>query len=261
MKTAGWILVMAAALGAQEADRVAVPFSNPAGPKRVNVSVMQGSIHVKTHAGNEVIVEAQSRPARRRTPPPPGMRRIDAGTGLSVEESGNTITVRTPPHAGGEINLTVPAECSLKLSSLNNGDISVEGVSGDIDVNNLNGEVQVRNVSGSVVAHSLNGKVLVSLNQVAAGKAMSFSTLNGNVDVTLPADVKANVRMKSQNGEIWSDFDIQLAASNRTPVTEGGGEKGKYKVKFDRAMTGAINGGGAEIQFTTLNGTIYIRKK
>lgn len=262
MKPVGLVLIVAAALGAQDADRTTVPFSNPDGPKRVEVNVVNGSIHVKAHAGKDVIVEAAGPRSRRRdAPPPPGMRRIDMGTGLAVEESGNTITVKTPPSGGGEINITVPAECSLKLSTINNGSLSVEGVSGDIDASNLNGEVSVRNVSGSVVAHSLNGRVLVSLNQVTPGKAMSFSTLNGNVDVTLPADVKANVRMKSQNGEIWSDFDIQLNASNRTPVTEGGGGKGKYKVKFDRAMTGAINGGGAEIQFTTLNGTIYIRKK
>ena len=35
---------------------------------------------------------------------------------------------------------------------------------------------------------------------------MSFSSLNGTVDVTLPSDVKAKLMMKTNNGEIWSDF-------------------------------------------------------
>lgn len=260
MKIAGLFLGLAALVWAQDAaDRVTVPFSNPTGAKRVNVSVINGSIHVKTHSGNDVIVEGRGVPSKRREAPA-GMKRIDAGAGMTVEESENTITVRTPP-SGAQLNLTVPVECALKLSTMNNGSISVEGVSGDIDVNNLNGAVVVRNVSGAVVAHSLNGMVQVVLDRVTPGKAMSFSTLNGNVDVTLPADTKANVRMKSQNGEIWSDFDIQLSASNRGPVTEGADGKGKYKVKFDRMMTGSINGGGPEFQFTTLNGVIYIRKK
>ncbi len=258
MRAVRMIWMLAAVLSAQESDRVTVPFSNPDGPKRINVSVLNGAIHVKTHTGKDVVVEANGRGMRRREGPP-GMRRIDMGSGLSVEESGNTINVRTPP-GGADINLTVPVECSVKLSTLNNGDISVEGVSGDIDVNNLNGQVDVRNVSGAVVAHSLNGKILVSLNQVTAGKAMSFSTLNGNVDVTLPADLKANLNMKSQNGEIWSDFEIQLNAAPAAAVSDGK-DKGKYKVKFDSARVGTINGGGAEFRFHTLNGSIYIRKK
>ena len=35
---------------------------------------------------------------------------------------------------------------------------------------------------------------------------------------------------------------------------------GKYRVQFDKAMFGLINGGGPEMQLTTFNGNIYIRK-
>jgi hypothetical protein len=34
-----------------------------------------------------------------------------------------------------------------------------------------------------------------------------------------------------------------------------------YKVRIDRAMYGAINGGGPEMQFVTYNGNILIHKK
>jgi DUF4097 and DUF4098 domain-containing protein YvlB len=118
----------------------------------------------------------------------------------------------------------------------------------------------VSHVSGSVVAHALNGRVLVSLDRVTANKSMSFSSLNGNVDVTLPADVKANVRMKTDNGEIYSDFDVKLDASARQPVVEGNKSSGQYRVRFDKGVYGTINGGGPEMQFTTFNGTIFIRK-
>ena len=36
--------------------------------------------------------------------------------------------------------------------------------------------------------------------------------------------------------------------------------KGKYRISFDRFLTGSINGGGPEITFNTFNGDIYIRK-
>ncbi len=38
---------------------------------------------------------------------------------------------------------------------------------------------------------------------------MSFSTMNGDVDVTMPGDVKARVKLKSDNGEIYSDFEVR----------------------------------------------------
>ena len=108
----------------------------------------------------------------------------------------------------------------------------------------------------------LSSATEVETNALTPNKAMSFSTLNGNVDVTLPADTKANLKMKTDNGEIFSDFEITLkATSPPTPQETATKDWKRYRVRFDKAMYGAINGGGPEMQFTTLNGTIYIRKK
>lgn len=269
------LLVFLAAAGvaawAQDAspERVTVPFSDPSRPKMVRVSLLNGGITVKAYSGKEVIVEARGGDGDRgrghhRTPEgTTGMKRIDINNpGLQVEESENTVVIGVSSiNRNAEISIQVPVDTSLHLRSVNGGNINVEGVSGDLDIDNTNGEVTVSHVSGSVVAHALNGRVLVSLDRVTANKSMSFSSLNGNVDVTLPADVKANVKMKTDNGEIYSDFDVKLDASARQPVVEGNKSSGgKYRVRFDKGVYGAINGGGPEMQFTTFNGTIFIRK-
>jgi hypothetical protein len=101
--------------------------------------------------------------------------------------------------------------------------------------------------------------VLATLDRVDPSKPMSFSTLNGTIDVTLPADVRANVRMKTDNGDIYSDFDIKLGSSGAREVEHERG--GAYHVRFDRGLRGTINGGGPEYQFTSFNGQIYIRKR
>jgi len=252
-------------LPAQEGDRATIPFSDPAAPKRLSVSLIHGSIQVKVHANSkEAVVEARNRSnssSRRRSEPPPGMRRIEvSASGLSAEEENNHIRLQVDSHSRSvDLTIYVPADTSLKLGTVNGGSISVEGVNGEIDASNVNGSVSLINVSGAVVAHALNGKVQVELSRILPDKAMSFSTLNGNVDVTLPADAKANLKMKSENGDIYSDFEIQLKPSSSQPVSTNA--KGKYKLRFDRAMYGSINGGGPEFTFTTLNGTIYIRKK
>ena len=87
------------------------------------------------------------------------------------------------------------------------------------------------------------------------------ATQETKIDVTLPAGTKAKVKMKSDNGDIFTDFDIKIEPTSQQPVAEGGEGKGKYRLRFDRALMRSINGGGPEMQFTTLNGNIYIRQK
>jgi hypothetical protein len=246
-------------------DRVTVPFSDPSRPKMVKVSLLNGSITVRGYNGKEAIVESRSRgdDGHRRREAPAGMHRISGGgAGLVAEESENTITIGTERlNSASEITVQVPFETSLKLRTVNGGNIVVENVAGDLDVDNTNGAVTLSHVSGSAVAHALNGRVVVTLDKVNPSKAMSFSSLNGNVDVTLPADVKANVKMKTDNGEIYSDFDVKLDSSARQPIVEDSrNSRARYRVRLDHGVTGTINGGGPELQFTTFNGTIFIRK-
>lgn len=256
-------LLLAVALwGQDQTDRVTVPFSDPSGPKRLTCGLIHGSITVKAHTGRDVVVEAQGKGAGRgRREPPAGMRRLNTtATGLVVEESGNQVKVSAGHGQRVELTILVPVETDVKVSTVNSGNLWVEGVSGEVDANNLNGNITVKDVSGAVVAHTLNGKLIASLNRIAAEKAMSFSTLNGDVDVTLPADAKATLKMKSENGDVFTDFEVTLKGSPVPPTTGQRDSRGRYRVRFDKSMYGAINGGGPEFSFTSLNGTIYIRK-
>jgi DUF4097 and DUF4098 domain-containing protein YvlB len=148
------------------------------------------------------------------------------------------------------------------LKTLNDGNIQVDRVTGEIDADDLNGAVKLTNISGSAVAHSLNEDVTVTFDKVTPGKSMSFSTMNGDVDVTMPPDTKARVKLKADNGEVYSDFDIKPEANPASPkIAETHGKDGRFRVQFDKVTYGAINGGGPEMQFTTFNGKIYLRKK
>src|SRR5258708_31790958 len=193
------LLTILAAAGvaawAQDAssEHITVPFSDPARPKMVKVSLINGSITVKAYNGKEVIVGARGDAGlgRRRPEPPAGMHRIDTSPGLQVEESENTIVIGVSDiNRTSEISLQVPMDTSLRLRSINGGNIGVEGVSGDLDIDNTNGNVTVSHVSGSVVAHALNGRVLGSLDPVTPNNTTSFSSLNGNLAIPLPPHPK-----------------------------------------------------------------------
>ncbi len=243
-------------------DRVSVNLSDPARPALVKASLVNGGITIKGYDGKEVVVEARAR-NRESARSDSTMKRIPvSGTGLSVEEENNEVRISTDSFMRAvDLSISVPIHTSLKLSAVNSGDIVVTGVDGELDVNDVNGSVTLNNVSGSVVAHALNGRLLATFSRVNPQKPMAFSSLNGDIDVTFPADLKANLSLKSDRGEIFSDFDVQVQASAPQQIVEDGrGRGGKYLVKIDKAVHATINGGGPELQFTNFNGGIYIRK-
>ncbi len=246
----------------QAGDRVSVNLDDPARPAYVKASMVNGSITVKGYDGKEVIVEARARNQESERPSGGPKRLNISTTGLTVEEENNEVRVSTESWARTiDVTITVPVHTSLKLRAVNDGDIVVTGVEGELDVDDVNGSVTLNNISGSAVAHALNGKLLATFVHVNPQKPMAFSSLNGDIDVTLPADVKANVSIRSDRGDVFSDFDVQLQASAPQQVVEDGrGKGGKYRVKIDKTVHGTINGGGPEYQFTNFQGQIYIRR-
>ncbi len=269
MKSIFIITAFCCALSAQDSgNRITVPFSDASQPRRLVASMMQGCFAIEGYDGKDVVIEPrgaggeehQVRPMPRKAE---GMKRIEpAGLGISVEEENNTVKIHSSMGRGRDLLVRVPFATSLKVECMNGGDIKVDRVTGDIDLQNLNGAVTATNVSGSVIAHSLNGQVLVTLDKVTPDKPMSFSSLNGDVDVTLPGDTRGTVRMKTDHGEIFSDFDIKINPSAAAPVVEDSrGKGGRYRVKVDSTTVGALNGGGPDLTFKTFNGNIYIRKK
>lgn len=257
-------------------SRVSIPLSDSSRPAVVKASVINGAIAVKAYDGKEVIVEAhpqvgrehevatgspadskESAKAADKKPKRVPMR----GSGLTVEEENNRVHISVPPFNTVDLSIMVPVRSSLILRTVNGREISVTGVEGELDVDNVNGSVSLTNVSGTVVAHALNGRVLVSFNKINREKPMSFSSLNGDIDVTFPADLKANVTLSAQQGEVYSDFDVQLQKGGSQPkVEDARGRGGKYRVQMDRSVSAAINGGGQEMKFKTVQGNIYLRK-
>jgi hypothetical protein len=246
------------------AEKISVPLTDPSRPPTLKVSTLNGSVTVEGYAGKEVLIETSGRGDESESEQRPrhgaeGMRRIpNHGQGLSVDEDDNVVRVETRnPSKGGDIHIQVPFRCSLHLSAVNGGAIRISGVEGEIEVSNVNGGIEAHDVTGSVVAHTTNGNVKVALRRVVSDKPMAFSTLNGDVDVTFPADLKASVRVRSDRGEIYSDFEI---ATHGHAVTKESHRNGRHHIEVEQEMQGTIGGGGSEILLKTFNGDIFIRR-
>jgi DUF4097 and DUF4098 domain-containing protein YvlB len=242
-------------------QRVTVPLSDAARPGALHVSLVHGSISVKGSNRKDVLVEVRPRgddDSEQKTAQAGGLRRIAQPTAFTVEEENNRVEVSAnDPRRGCDVFIEVPARIDLQLSTVNAGDIQVDGVEGDQEISNVNGAITLTRVGGSVVAHTTNGAVNVALTRVTPGKSMAFTTLNGAVDVSLPASTKANLRLRSDNGQLFTDFDFTQQAVEMKETHEPNGRTMK---EIGKVIGGSINGGGPEFELRSFNGNVYVRK-
>jgi DUF4097 and DUF4098 domain-containing protein YvlB len=256
-------LTLSTRLQAQNTQQLVVPLSEPGKPFKLNVDIVTGSIKVTVYDGKDVIIDGQtSHPKREEKDNKSGMKRITGGDDLDIfaKEKNNAVSIGTGM-PGKNISLTVKIPqgvSNVKLYTVNGGSIVADGISADVEANNTNGAIKLSNMSGSVVANTTNGNVTVSFKSIDAKAAMAFTTLNGNVDVTFPAGLKANIKARSDQGNVYSDFDMvtEKSPAKSTKIAK----EGMYRITIEDWVYGKIGGGGPEFLFKNMNGNIYIRK-
>jgi hypothetical protein len=259
------------AVAAQPAapQRVSVPLSSPTRPASLHVALVSGGVVVEAHDGDDVIVETSAHgkaskegdagTASERPSGAEGMQRVTSnGFGLTIEEEDNVVWVKSSGWRGAvDTRILVPAQTTLTIRTVNDGDIRVDGVRGEMELSNTNGGIAVSGAAGPVVANTVNGAVEVSYVR-PPDKPIALSTLNGDIDLTVPSELKANAALRTTNGEIYSDFDLVIDPSPASLRPENDGER--FRVVVDAEVRGKIGGGGPEIQLKTFNGNIFLRK-
>jgi Toastrack DUF4097 len=274
------VLAALAAAAARAEDRVAVPLSDASRPAVLEVNALRSAINVSAYDGKEIVIVAREATAqevepengdghrqgfRQRddddAPSTAGLHRIpNTSIGLTATEENNTVSVKTDfSRQALALDISVPKSTSVHAKMVNGGDLTITGVSGEHELSNINGRVIAKDIAGSLVASTNNGSIRATFTQVTAGKAMSFNTFNGDVDVTFPASLKATLRVTSGRGDFLTDFDVDLQP--HPPVVEQGGRNGRYEVRLERETVALVGRGGPDFRFKTFNGDVMIRKR
>jgi len=259
----GLILITTLISYAQNPNEIVVPMSDPAKRGKLSARINYGSITVKGTARKDVLVKytaAQDEEDKKQSTKD-GLRKISGGgMDLEVVEDANVVKVTSDSWNNKlDLEIEVPTGMDLEVKTYNDGDLMITNIQGEVELTNYNGEITALNISGSVVATTFNGGIKVTFNNVTAAAPMSYSTFNGDIDITFPATLKASMRMKTEQGDIYSGFDVDFKSSG--PVQKKDTKSGVYKVVIDEWKRGDINGGGPEITMKNYNGDIYIRKK
>ncbi len=234
-----------------------IKFSDPATPGTLKVSVARGDIRIRGADIPGVLVKSESKaitPAPRRD----GLRVISASSSFNLSEKNNVITLDarsgwTGPSANFDI--TVPRNTAVIVSNSWGGDVVCSGLKGDIEVKSLNGEIKLDGIASGALVETMNGEISATVLELREGKPLSFTSMNGEIVLRVPADAKANVRLKSQNGSILTDFDEQalvtkvesIALSKRTTraavVTKDGKKESDMRGEIHAAVHEAVKAG------------------
>jgi DUF4097 and DUF4098 domain-containing protein YvlB len=256
---------LAGPAGAQDDQRLVVPLSDPSRPAVLEVALFSGDIEVEAYDGNEIIIVADA-PMRgtdgEEEARPDGLRRIQSSSvALTVEEGDNKVSVRmdfSPKNV--DLEVRVPRRTSVHANLVNGGDITIANVTGEHELQNVNGDVVARDIAGSAVLNSTNGDVRATFTAVEGDRPMSFTSFNGDVDVSLPRNLAADLLVTSQQGDVFTDFEFE-EQQDPPAVQRRGDAGGRVVMRMQRETRYAIGGGGRDIQLRTFNGDIMIRKR
>jgi hypothetical protein len=253
----------AAIVAQQSADQVTVPLTDPARPANLNLQLVEGTITVRGSNRRDVLVIARARGQHQRNESGSGagLRQLAQPPAFTVTEERNGILfVLHTPERVIDFEIQVPNRSNLKLgtTAINSG-IVVEGVEGELEINNPNGPITLNRVGGSIVANSVDGHVRATITSVSMQRPMALASFNRDVDVTFPASLKANLRLRSDQGKVLTDFDV-TPLQQPTSVDDTRREGGRVRIEVNRFIYGAVNGGGPEIDLRTFNGNVYVRR-
>ena len=124
-----------------------------------------------------------------------------------------------------------------------NGTVNVDGAHGPVHASSGNGDITVTTSLGPVSASSGNGDVIVDMSSLGDRDDMDFSSGNGRIRLSVPANFAASIDASSGNGDVLSDFPITLS-----------GRLSKSHVR------GTIGNGGPHVKLVTGNGQIELRR-
>ncbi|MDB4923550.1 DUF4097 family beta strand repeat-containing protein [Mucilaginibacter sp.] len=235
-------------LMAQGDRQLVVHLTQPGKVFTLNVNIGRAAINVTGYDGKDVIVGVETDETK-------GRERAD----VTAQEKNNEVTVEAPDGKAVKLNIKVPQTSGIfKLSSVNGGTIMVSDITGNLELQNRSGGIVAEHISGSVVASTLSGRITVSFKSVDAGAAMAFSTLSGGINISFPASLRANLKIRSDHGKVFSDFE--LASDPAHPQTLKTERDGFYHLSIDDWIYGRVGGGGPEMLIKNTNGNIYIWK-
>ena len=165
-----------------------------------------------------------------------------AGQPSNACEPGNAGNMSVWDSAGGSVEVEFAVEVPVSVVFVGRtlaGDVVATGLESNAFVSTMFGDVQV-STTRLATAKTVWGSVVGSIGLPDWERDLEFSTMTGDVVVTIPAATNARVQATIQSGHITSDFPL-------TQVLPGD-------------IRGTIGRGGPTLKLATLAGDITLKR-
>jgi len=225
----GLLLSMSAARS--QSKEVTIKLSDPLKGGKLSAEFFYSSVKVIGYPGKDVIITASG---------------FYDSNKVTISEKNNVVSLLVEKPLTPNFVIKVPENFSITLKIQTAGNIYLENVSGDHDVSLVNGNITLQNIDGSISANTKYGNIKVDMNSVKKDTPLAFSNVMGIIEVSLPASLKANVKLQTEFAKVQSDFDIVAPDSKDISKNNANGK---------------INGGGSDILMRSVGGNIYLKKK
>ncbi|HZW59355.1 MAG TPA: hypothetical protein VFE85_03605 [Woeseiaceae bacterium] len=237
-----------------------IPLTRPGDPIHLEISILSAHIEVIGEDREDAQFEVSVAGGERKIITPSGARAIKGGSyAFEIEEDDNDIDFDTDWRADKvTVRARIPRRADVELQTVNDGEIIVDNITGNLELSNTNGPITATNISGSVIAESVNDAIDVGFSRIDDVNVSSFESLNGDLSLHLPANAGAQLHLDSAQGEIYSDFEVDIVPGEGT-VSREDGENG-VAVRIENVIVANVNGGGPVLRLKTLHGDIHIRK-
>jgi len=207
---------------------------------RVSLENINGNVTVTGWERSEVQIDAVKK-AR-------DQQRLDEAR-IEVDASSDSVRIKTkyPDHhtnnnpATVTYELHVPRQARLDHMDLVNGSLTVSQVSGEINGELVNGKTDIRDLSGRANISAVNGTITANYKSLDNVKEIRLKSVNGSINLGLPASPNAEVSVSTVNGGITTDYPLQV--------------KGKF---MGHHLDGTLGSGGTQIEISNVNGSVRI---
>lgn len=230
--------------------------------KKIEISNLVGSVKIVGISGSEMTIKTSNAPEiperAKGLKPLSGSGPDNTQIGLNITETQDIISIKgtTKQSSQSDYTFLVPNTIAVSLdysSPFTEGDVLAQDFGNELEIKTLNSGVKCLNVSGPLILDVINGDIEIIFSSVNQNNPMSIKSINNDIDITLPAASKADFELSTLQGDIYTDLDINVVKrSDKNELNFIGGSN---------HIKGTLNGGGVNINVSSINGNLFLRKK
>ena len=279
---AGCFLLATPALAQQNTEKTyTVPVSDASKPVTLEVDIRHGRVVVQGGNNEDVTIIAKTRPLNteeladvrknnfgnwnhnnqpaKESRSREGLKPVqNAMLNMEIEQSGNNIEVSSEESTYYvDLVINVPQNTHVEAEMYRGDGITVSNVTGYLELGSWRGDIIAEQIRGPIVAETHQNTIVANFAEFSEASPSSLTTHSGDIDITVSANMAANINVQNFRGEILSGIDAPFNATEQVQRKEG---EDKRQIVIGGQLTAKLNNGGQDLTLITYNGDVYVRK-